>query len=105
MSRTAPDRSGFLGLVQYPPAFAVGTQANEQIAEQGRFALEQVLFRLEPLRVAGELEESLPLAGVDSQAGSDPVSGLAWRHGRELIDDRTIAASVLGDSHDRDDVL
>ena len=28
----------------------------------------------------------MALAGVDSQAGSDPVRGLAWRHGRELID-------------------
>jgi hypothetical protein len=81
------------------------TQANEQIAEQGRFALEQVLLRVEALRVTGELEESLTLAGVDSQAGSDPVRSLAWRHRRELIDDRTIAASVLGDRHDRDDVL
>src|SRR5687768_6239522 len=53
---TAWDAKWFLRSVERLAPLAMRPQAHEQVAEQRRLALEQVLLRFEPLRVAGELE-------------------------------------------------
>src|SRR6266508_3467111 len=93
------------GLVERDPTLAVRAQTYEQVAEECRLALEQVLLRLQSLSVGRQLEESLSLARVDRQAGGDAVRGLARRYRPQLIHDRAVAALVVGDGHDRDEIL
>ncbi len=79
--------------------------ADEQIVHQCGLALQKATLRLEALGVSAELEELLLLARVHRQARRDAVGDLARRRRRELVHDGAIAACVVGDRHDRDEIL